>query len=66
MRKNANSTCFFYQNGQLHTVKTGAQSRSIFRTADVPLAEQQTEGAQPSGLLMTDDKGSVLQVQAKR
>ncbi|OUM34833.1 hypothetical protein [Pseudomonas putida] len=62
MQKNANSTQFFYQNGKLITVKTGEQGRSIFRSADMPLAEQHTEGA---GLLVTDDKGSVLQVQEK-
>jgi hypothetical protein len=63
MPKNANSTQFFYQNGKLHTLKTGEQSRSIFRTADVPLAEQQSDSEHGHGLLVTDDKGSVLQVQ---
>ncbi|MFK0095843.1 hypothetical protein [Pseudomonas sp. NPDC090592] len=62
MQKNANTTQFFYQNGKLITLKTGEQGQSIFRNADMPLAEQQPQG---SGLLVTDDKGSVLQVQQK-
>ncbi|WP_144173048.1 hypothetical protein [Pseudomonas sp. Kh13] len=62
MQQNTASTRFFYQNGKLVTLKTGEQGHSIFRNADVPLAEQQTEGRQTSGLLVTDDKGSVLQV----
>ena len=63
MQNNANQTLFFYQNGKLITLKTGEQSRSIFRNSDVPLAEQQSDGNQPIGLLVTDDKGSVLQVE---
>ena len=62
MQKTATSTHFFYQNGKLVTLQAGDQGRSIFRTDDLPLAEQQT---QSSGLLVTDDKGSVLQVQEK-
>ena len=65
MPNNANSTLFFYQNGKLVTLKTAEQGRSIFRSSDVPLAEQQSNGAHTSGLLVTDDKGSVLQVQEK-
>ena len=65
MQKNANTTQFFYQNGKLVTLKTGEQSCSIFRSSDVPLAEQQSDGTHTSGLLVTDDKGSVLQVQEK-
>lgn len=65
MQKNANNTHFFYQNGKLVTLKTGDQGRSIFRSPDVPLAEQDTGGNAGSGLLVTDDKGSVLQVQEK-
>ncbi|MNN97941.1 hypothetical protein D3C81_2172100 [compost metagenome] len=62
MQQNTGSTRFFYQNGKLVTVKIGEQGRSIFRTADMPLAEQQTQDTYPSGLLVTDDKGSVLNV----
>ncbi|MFF7065194.1 hypothetical protein [Pseudomonas sp. NPDC008258] len=61
MQKNTNTMQYFYQNGQLVTL-TGKQSRSIFRSPDMPLAEYQTQG---SSLLVTDDKGSVLQVQEK-
>ena len=62
MQKNANTTQFFYQNGKLVTLKTGEQGRSIFRNADMPLAEQQAQG---SGLLVTDDKGSVFEMRLK-
>lgn len=65
MQKHANNTRFFYQNGKLVTVKTNEQGRSIFRSSDVPLAEQQSDGTHLSGLLVTDDKGSVLQVREK-
>jgi len=65
MQKHANNTRFFYQNGKLVTVKTNEQGRSIFRSSDVPLAEQQSDGTHLCGLLVTDDKGSVLQVQEK-
>ncbi|WP_410952514.1 hypothetical protein [Pseudomonas sp. S1(2024)] len=63
MQKNTNRMQFFYQNGKLISLKVGEQGRSIFRTTDVPLAELQTEGTHSSGLLATDDKGSVLNVQ---
>jgi len=65
MQKSANTTRFFYQNGKLVTLQTGDQDHSIFRSSDVPLAEQQSAGTHLSGLLVTDDKGSVLQVQEK-
>lgn len=54
------STRFFYQNGKLATVMSHGQARAILRGGDTPLAEQHSEG---SGLLATDDKGSVLSVQ---
>lgn len=60
MQKNANSTRFFYQNGKLITLQTGGQGRSIVRTADVLLAEQQTGDAQTSNLLGTDQSNSVI------
>jgi len=65
MQKHANTTRFFYQNGKLVTLQTGDQGRSIFRSPDVPLAEQQSDDTHASRLLVTDDKGSVLQVQEK-
>lgn len=63
MQNNANKTLLFYQTGKLITLKTGEQNRSIFRHSDVLLAEQQSDGIQSVGLLATDDKGSVLQVE---
>ena len=65
MQNNANTTQLFYQHGKLVTLKTGEQACSILRSSDVPLAEQQSDGTHTSGLLVTDDKGSVLQVQEK-
>ncbi|MEG8202338.1 hypothetical protein SE916_22145 [Pseudomonas sp. 5FOS] len=63
MPQNTVRTRYFYQDGKLVTLKAGEQGVSIFRTADMPIAEQPMKGSQPSGLLVTDDKGSVLQVQ---
>lgn len=59
MKKQA-TTQFFYQNGKLITVNQGDQTRSIFRNADIPLAELQL--GEQEGLLATDDQGSVLAV----
>ncbi|HYQ55272.1 hypothetical protein ACIPZG_18530 [Pseudomonas sp. NPDC089395] len=56
------NSLFFYQGDKLITVKQGDQHRSIFRHADMPLAEQQSDDPAGNGLLVTDDKGSVLQV----
>ncbi|MEX5343450.1 RHS repeat-associated core domain-containing protein [Pseudomonas sp. I2] len=44
------------------SVKQGATSRTILR-GSVPLAEQHTDTLTNTGLLITDDKGSVLQVE---
>ncbi|WP_448197359.1 RHS repeat-associated core domain-containing protein [Pseudomonas putida] len=63
MNQSANSSLFFYQNGKLVTVKQGNQQRSILRNDDMPLAEVQTGETVGTGLLATDDKGSVLNVQ---
>ncbi|MDV5099547.1 MULTISPECIES: hypothetical protein [Pseudomonas] len=63
MQKNTNRMQLFYQNGKLISLTVGEQGRSIFRITDVPLAELRTEGMHSSGLLATDDKGSVLNVQ---
>ncbi|HEK1693545.1 TPA: hypothetical protein SMR48_004843 [Pseudomonas putida] len=62
MSRSANSSLFFYQNGKLVTVKQGNQHRAILRNTDMPLAEVQTGETAGTGLLATDDKGSVLQV----
>nr|WP_314483786.1 RHS repeat-associated core domain-containing protein [uncultured Pseudomonas sp.] len=63
MSKSSDNTLFFYQGDKLITIKRGEQSRAIFRNADIPLAEIKTGEASGSGLLATDDKGSVLSVQ---
>jgi len=65
MQNNTGRTHFFYQNGKLISLTTGEQGHSIFRTADVPLAEQQTQGKSSSALLGTDLNGSVLNVQER-
>ncbi|MFJ4452953.1 hypothetical protein ACIP1G_03530 [Pseudomonas sp. NPDC089392] len=60
MQKNATSTRLFYQNGKLSTLIEGDQGHSIVRTADTLLAEQQSDGAQTSKLLGTDQSNSVI------
>jgi RHS repeat-associated protein len=62
MSRSLNSSLFFYQGGKRVTVKEGEQHHTIFRSAEMPLAEQQTGGIRGNGLLATDDKGSVLHV----
>ncbi len=58
------STCslYFYQATRLIAIKQGNQHRTIFRTVDMPLAQQQSDSHKP-GLLAIDGKGTVLQVQ---
>jgi len=63
MSKASNRSLFFYQGNKLITVNQGDHHRAIFRHADMPLAEVQTGETSGSGLLATDDKGSVLSVQ---
>lgn len=63
MNKASNSSLFFYQGDKLITVKQGDQHSAIFRNGELPLAELSTDETQASGLLATDDKGSVLAVQ---
>jgi len=63
MSRLLHSTLFFYQGDKLITVKQSEQHRAIFRNADMLLAEVQTGEPSGSGLLATDDKGSVLSVQ---
>ncbi|MBK4993620.1 hypothetical protein IAE39_001794 [Pseudomonas sp. S37] len=62
MQQKAGNTRIFYQNGKPVTLIDPEKSTSICRTADVALAEHQADG---SKLLVTDDKGSVLQVHEK-
>ncbi|WP_236237012.1 hypothetical protein [Pseudomonas faucium] len=64
MSKAPNRSLFFYQGDKLITVMQGDQPRTIFRNADQPLAELSTNSNPFSGLLATDDKGSVLVVQS--
>lgn len=65
MSVSLSNTQFFYQGDKLITVKHGDQHRAIFRNAAMPLAEVQAGEASSAGLLATDDKGSVLQVDSK-
>ncbi|MBF8669181.1 RHS repeat-associated core domain-containing protein [Pseudomonas putida] len=63
MSKASNNSLFFYQGDKLITVKQGDQHRAIFRHHAMPLAEQQRGTSESVGLLVTDDKGSILSVQ---
>ncbi|MDU9401377.1 hypothetical protein RTH46_02555 [Pseudomonas sp. zfem004] len=63
MNKQTAATLFFYQNGKLITVKVDGDHHSIFRNADIPMAELQFN--ENNNLLATDDKGSVLVMQGK-
>ncbi|WP_410936931.1 RHS repeat-associated core domain-containing protein [Pseudomonas capeferrum] len=65
MFNSLSNSLFMYRGGKLVTVKQGKHHRTIFRSAEIPLAEQQTGGTPGIGLLATDDKGSVLKVQAE-
>ncbi|WP_434773104.1 hypothetical protein [Pseudomonas entomophila] len=64
MRNVSKKSRFFYQNGKLITLTQNDQHLAIFRAAEQPLAELSTDATQTSGLLATDDKGSVLGVQS--
>lgn len=63
MSRSLNNTVFFYQGNRLFTAKQYTNHRSIFHISDRPLAEYQS--ADQTGLLATDEKGSVLIVQGK-
>lgn len=63
MKNASNRSLFFYQGDKLITVKQGDHHRAIFRKAEQPLAELSADDTPTSGLLATDDKGSVLAVQ---
>lgn len=58
MKRQTNSTRFFYQNSELVTVDQGGQPHSILRNADRPLADYHP--ARGTGLLATDSKNTVL------
>lgn len=58
MKRQTNSTRFFYQNSKLVTVDQGGQLHSILRNADRPLGDYHP--AHGNGLLATDSNGSVL------
>lgn len=60
MSKASNSSRFFYQGDKLATLKQDNHHRSFFRSAALPLAEQQTNRNHSTNLLATDEKGSVL------
>ncbi|NQD54664.1 hypothetical protein HP546_04745 [Pseudomonas sp. CM25] len=62
MQKDAQRTRFFYQNGKLISLVTGEDGRTIFRTPAVALGERQGGNSPSSGLLGTDQQGSVLHV----
>ncbi|MBV4532515.1 RHS repeat-associated core domain-containing protein [Pseudomonas sp. SWRI107] len=64
MKGQSNNMLFFYKGKNLGTVIQGLQRRSIVRTRDMLLAEQQTTDAGGANLLATDQQGSVLTVQA--
>lgn len=63
MISSSNRTFVFYQGDTLITVKQGDQHRTLFRTPDLPLAEQRVAGGESYGLFATDEKASVLSVQ---
>lgn len=58
MHSHANISQFFYKNEKLVIVSQGTQCRSIFRTADLSLAEKHNG----HGLLAIDEKGTVFTV----
>ncbi len=62
MESSSNSS-FFYQGRSLVSMMQGNQLRSVFRTPDMPLAEQRVDGGEAYHLFSTDGKASVLSVQ---
>jgi len=65
MSKGSNRLLFFYQGNKLITVNQGDHHRAIFRSADIPLGEQQAGDKPGSWLMAADNKSSVLRVQGK-
>ncbi|HYQ48917.1 MAG TPA: RHS repeat-associated core domain-containing protein [Pseudomonas sp.] len=63
MKKQAQTTYFFYQDGRITTVQEGQLHRAIFRAVNVPLAEQKTADAKDTSLLAIDGKNSIFTVQ---
>jgi|GEM_PF-3282730 len=61
MKKNLESTLYFYQENKLSSVKQGERSRTVFRYEHAPLAEQDVDASSHSSpLLASDIKASVL------
>ncbi|HEK1011341.1 TPA: hypothetical protein SMP92_004661 [Pseudomonas putida] len=63
MKKQAQTTYFFYQDGKITTVQEGQLHRAIFRAVNVPLAEQKTADAKDTSLLAIDGKNSIFTAQ---
>jgi len=63
MNKSSNRSLFFYRRTKLITVQRGAENRTILREIEGPLAELHTGDIPGAGLLVTDDKGTVLAVE---
>lgn len=61
MTIDSNRSLYFYQATRCVTLKQGNRLRTIFRTVDMPLAEQQSDGHKP-GFLAIDGKDTILQV----
>ena len=57
---NQKRNLYFYQGNKLTALKQGTQTRTILRSADVPLAELHVDATPGSSLLATDNNGSVL------
>ncbi|HKS11588.1 MAG TPA: RHS repeat-associated core domain-containing protein [Pseudomonas sp.] len=65
MNKHTETILHFYQGDQLHTALGAASSRTLLRTQEQPLAEQEHQpGRSNTKLLTTDAQGSVLQTHA--
>ncbi|MFJ3151284.1 RHS repeat-associated core domain-containing protein [Pseudomonas hunanensis] len=62
MNSSSNSS-YFYQRSSLVSMMQGNQLRSVFRTPDMPLAEQSVESGEAYHLFSIDGKASVLSVQ---
>lgn len=61
MNTYSTGTLFFYQGNQLLTVKDGAKSRTVLRSADLPLAERHGGiGVAAALLLASDAQGSPI------
>ncbi|MDZ5739196.1 RHS repeat-associated core domain-containing protein [Pseudomonas asiatica] len=63
MNSSSSRSFVFYQGDKLITLKHDDRHRAVFRTPDLPLAEQRVAGGEAYGLFATDAKASVLSVQ---